>query len=216
MDIKKILSKCDYTLLDRCATQSDIEARICCGAKYGVASVCIPPCFVRFSKGMTGLPVCTVIGFPNGYNSTAAKLYEAQEALESGADELDAVINVGKLKEKDYSYVKNEILALKKACGDRILKIIIEACLLTDEEKTMMCTLVTEGGADFIKTSTGFLSGATEHDVELLGRNVGAGVRVKAAGGIRTVEAAQRYISLGADRIGSSGIIKDALAKGLI
>ena len=211
MDIKEILSKCDYTLLDRCATWADIEAVINDGIKYGVASVCIPPCFVARAKQYAGdkLKICTVIGFPNGYNSTQAKLFEAKDALDGGADEIDAVINVGELKAKNYDFVLGEIEHLKKLCGDKVLKIIIETCLLTDEEKIKMCELVYKGGADYIKTSTGFSSGgATREDIALMRKHLNSSVKIKASGGIRTISDAEDFITLGADRIGTSGIIK--------
>ena len=218
MDIKEILSKCDYTLLDRCTTSSDIKALIDDGIKYGVASVCIPPCFVPRAKQYVGsaLKICTVIGFPNGYNSTEAKLFEAAEALNNGADEIDAVINVGELKAKNYDYILNEISCLKKLCGDKVLKIIIETCLLTDEEKIKMCELVYHGGADYIKTSTGFSSGgAMREDITLMRNNLSSSVKIKASGGIRTIRDAEDFIALGADRIGTSGIIKAVKALNL-
>lgn len=211
IDIKELLSKCDYTLLDRSASWEDIKAVLNDGIKYGVASACIPPCFVKRAKQYVGdrLPICTVIGFPNGYNTTKAKVFEAMEAIKDGADEIDAVINVGELKAKNYDCILSEIKALKEVCGDKILKIIIEACLLTEDEKIKACELVTKGGADYIKTSTGFSSGgATREDVALMRKFVGIGVKVKAAGGIRTIEDAEDFIKLGADRIGTSGIIK--------
>lgn len=211
IDIKELLSKCDYTLLDRSASWEDIKAVLGDGIKYGVASACIPPCFVKLAKQYVGdrLPICTVIGFPNGYNTTKAKVFEAKEAILDGADEIDAVINVGELKAKNYDCILSEIKALKEVCGDKILKIIIEACLLTEDEKIKACELVTKGGADYIKTSTGFASGgATREDVALMRKFIGIGVKVKAAGGIRTIEDAEDFIRLGADRIGTSGIIK--------
>ncbi len=211
MNINEILSKCDHTLLSQTATWEDIK-RICDeGMKYKTASVCIPPCYVKQAKEYVGdkLAICTVIGFPNGYNSTSCKLYETVDALKNGADEIDMVINIGMLKGGDYLGVKNEIAILKKACADKILKVIIEACLLTDEEKKICCRLVTEAGADYIKTSTGFsLRGATKEDVALLVANVGEGVKTKAAGGISGIEDAQDFINLGADRLGTSRVVK--------
>ena len=211
MNINEILSKCDHTLLSQTATWEDIK-RICDeGMKYKTASVCIPPCYVKQAKEYVGdkLAICTVIGFPNGYNSTSCKLYETVDALKNGADEIDMVINIGMLKSGDYLGVKNEIAILKKACADKILKVIIEACLLTDEEKKICCRLVTEAGADYIKTSTGFsLHGATKEDVALLVANVGEGVKTKAAGGISGIEDAQDFINLGADRLGTSRVVK--------
>ena len=211
MNINEILSKCDHTLLSQTATWEDIK-RICDeGMKYKTASVCIPPCYVKQAKEYVGdkLAICTVIGFPNGYNSTSCKLYETVDALKNGADEIDMVINIGMLKGGDYLGVKNEIAILKKACADKILKVIIEACLLTDEEKKICCRLVTEAGADYIKTSTGFSKhGATKEDVALLVANVGEGVKTKAAGGISGIEDAQDFINLGADRLGTSRVVK--------
>lgn len=215
MDIKEILSKCDYTLLDKSATQKDIASLVKRGEWCGVGAFCVPPCFVEYTKKLTKRPVVTVIGFPNGYMSTKTKVFEAKDALESGADELDMVINIGLLRGGDLRYVQNEIESVKKECGDKVLKVIIEACLLSDAEKVAMCKVAKDGGADFIKTSTGFTSGATEHDVKLLVKNAN-GLKVKAAGGIRTVEAAEKFITLGAERIGTSGIIKDAIIKGLL
>lgn len=211
MDKKEILSKCDYTLLDRTATWENIKAVLDDGIKYEVASVCIPPCFVGRAKqyAKDKLRICTVIGFPNGYNTTEIKVSEALEAISLGADEIDAVINVGELKANNYDYVLNEIVRLKSVCGDKILKIIIETALLTDDEKVKMCELVSKGGADFIKTSTGFLNGgATLEDVALMRSHLSKDVKIKAAGGIRTIKDAEDFISQGADRIGTSGIIK--------
>ena len=183
---------------------------------FNTASVCIPPSYVKRVKDYVGdrLQICTVIGFPNGYNTTAVKEYETIDAIKNGADEIDMVINIGALKDKDYDYVKNEIIALKKACGDKILKVIIETCLLTDEEKVIMCKLVTEAGADYIKTSTGFSkAGATFNDVEIFSKNVGKGVKIKAAGGISSIEDAEKFVALGADRLGTSRIVKIVKAK---
>lgn len=216
MDEKELLAKCDYTLLDRCATTADIFAVVDDGIKYGVASVCIPPCFVKdASKYASGrVTICTVIGFPNGYNSTQSKVFETFCAVNDGADEIDMVMNVAKLKEKDYDYVVNEIAAVKKACQGKILKVIIEACLLSEEEKITACSLVYKGGADFIKTSTGFSTGgATKADVRLMRAASNPELKIKAAGGIRTIEDAQEFIDFGADRIGTSGIIKAVKAK---
>ncbi|MCH5164028.1 MAG: deoxyribose-phosphate aldolase [Clostridiales bacterium] len=218
MDVKEILSKCDYTLLDRSATFADIQAVLDDGIKYGVASVCIPPCFVCRAKQYVEdkLKICTVIGFPNGYNSTEAKLFEATEALNNGADEIDAVINVGELKAKNYDFILGEISCLKARCKDKILKIIIETCLLSDEEKIKMCELVYNGGADYIKTSTGFSSGgATREDIALMRKHLNNNVKIKASGGIRTIRDAEDFIVLGADRIGTSGIIKAVKALNL-
>ncbi len=216
MDIKEILNKCDHTLLNQTATWEEIKAICDDGMAFNTASVCIPPSYVKRVKDYVGdrLQICTVIGFPNGYNTTAVKEYETIDAIKNGADEIDMVINIGALKDKDYDYVKNEIIALKKACGDKILKVIIETCLLTDEEKVIMCKLVTEAGADYIKTSTGFSkAGATFNDVEIFSKNVGKDVKIKAAGGISSIEDAEKFVALGADRLGTSRIVKIVKAK---
>lgn len=211
MKMQEILSKCDYTILDRCATWSDVKEVIDDGIIYNVASVCIPPCFVEQAKRYADgrIKICTVIGFPNGYNTTKAKLCEAKEAIENGADEIDAVINTGELKAQNYDYLLNEIIELKKVCGDKILKIIIETCLLSDNEKAKMCDIVRQGGADYIKTSTGFSSGgAKREDIALMYSKLKGSVLIKASGGIKTPSDAEDFIRLGADRIGTSGIIK--------
>ena len=218
MDIKYILSKCDHTLLAQTATKEDIFRILDDGMKYHTASACIPPCFVKAaSEYVNGkLAICTVIGFPNGYNSTEVKKFETELALADGADEIDMVINIGELKAGNYDYVRDEIATLKKACGDKILKVIIETCLLTDEEKIICCKLVTEAGADFIKTSTGFSkAGATFEDVKLMVENVGKGVKVKAAGGIGSIADAEKFLELGADRLGTSKVVKIAKEMGL-
>ena len=211
MDVKYILSKCDHTLLAQTATWEDIRAICDDGIRYGTASVCIPPSFVARAKKYVGdrLAICTVIGFPNGYNTTAVKVFETEDAVRAGADEIDMVINIGDLREGRYDAVRDEIKAIKAACGDKILKVIIETCLLTEEEKLVMCRLVTEAGADFIKTSTGFsTAGATREDVKLMRGNVGEGVRVKAAGGIGDLADAEDFLNLGADRLGTSRVVK--------
>lgn len=180
---------------------------------YHAASVCIPPCYVKQAKKYVGqrMAVCTVIGFPNGYNTTAVKEYEAKEALADGADEIDMVINIGAVKEKKFDYVLREIKTLKAACGTKILKVIVEACLLTEEEKIEMCRLVTESGVDYIKTSTGFSKGgATFEDVDLFAKHIGRGVKIKAAGGIGSFEDAENFIRLGASRLGTSRLIEQA------
>ena len=187
MDIKNIVSKCDHTQLSVTATWADIKALIDDGIKYGTASVCIPPCFVAEAKKYSAgrLPICTVIGFPNGYSSKAVKVFETADAVKNGADEIDMVINIGDLKAGTYDKILDEIVAVKAACGGKILKVIIETCLLTDEEKIKMCEIVTAAKADFIKTSTGFSkAGATREDVALFAKHVGKGVKIKAAGGI--------------------------------
>ncbi len=210
-DVKHILSKCDHTLLLQTATWADIR-KICDeGMQYGTASVCIPPAYVKQAKEYVGdkLTICTVIGFPNGYNTTAVKVFETEQAILEGADEIDMVINIGWLKDGRDTQVCDEIRAIKKACGEKILKVIIETCLLTEDEKVRMCHIVTEAGADFIKTSTGFSkAGATFEDVQLMRANVGAEVRVKAAGGISGLEDAQRFLDDGADRLGTSRVVK--------
>ena len=211
MDIKEILSKCDHTLLSQTATWDEIRQICDDGLKYGTASVCIPPCYVKqASEYLNGrLPVCTVIGFPNGYNTTEVKCFEAWKAVKDGADEIDMVINIGAVKAGDYDYVLNEIREVKAACEGRLLKVIIETCLLTDDEKVRLCGVVTEAGADFIKTSTGFSKGgATREDVALMRANVGPHVKVKAAGGIADLKDAEDFINLGADRLGTSRIVK--------
>ena len=210
MEIKEILSRCDHTALAVTATMDDIKKLIDDGIKYGTASVCIPPCFVRPAVEYSGgkVKICTVIGFPNGYNSTAVKVFETADAVSSGADEIDMVINVGWLKDKKYDLLLEEIKSIKKACGDKILKVIVETCLLTDEEKVKISQIVTQSGADYIKTSTGFsLYGATEEDVSILVKSVGAGVKVKASGGIKGLSDAEKFIALGADRLGTSKVV---------
>ena len=211
MDIKDILSKCDHTLLSQTATWEDIKAICDDGMKYHTASVCIPPCYVKEAKEYIGdrLAICTVIGFTNGYNTTAVKNFETADALKNGADEIDMVINIGALKAGNYQYVEDEIKTLKQTCGDKILKVIIETCLLTDDEKIKMCQIVTRAGADFIKTSTGFSkSGATFDDIKLFSEHIGKNVRMKAAGGISSIEVAEEFVRLGAERLGTSRIVK--------
>lgn len=210
-DISLILSACDHTLLLQGATWEQIRAICDDGIKYGTASVCIPPCYVKQAKEYVGdkVKVCTVIGFPNGNMTSETKVFETADAIKNGADEIDMVINIGMLKAKEYAYVLNEIKQIKKACGDKVLKVIIETCLLTDEEKIKMCEIVTESGADFIKTSTGFSTGgATFEDIELFAKHVGKGVKIKAAGGISSLEDAEKFLSLGADRLGTSRVVK--------
>ncbi len=211
MEIKDILAKCDHTLLGQTATWQDIQGICDDGMKYKTASVCIPPCYVKKAKEYVGdnLQICTVIGFPNGYNTTAVKVFETENAINEGADEIDMVINIGALKEGKLDFVREEIAAIKKACGSRILKVIIETCLLTNEEIVTMCHIVTEAGADYIKTSTGFsTAGATLEGVEIMVNNVGKGVLVKAAGGIKDLKDAEDFINLGASRLGTSRVVK--------
>ncbi len=211
MDKREILKRLDHTLLKQDATWEQIK-KICDeGVEYGAASVCIPPSFVkRAAEYLDGrLAVCTVIGFPNGYMTTASKVFETEDAVKNGADEIDMVINIGMVKEGNYGGVLDEIRAVRRACEGKILKVIIETCLLTEEEKIKMCQVVTESGADYIKTSTGFASGgATFEDVKLMRAHVGPQVKVKAAGGISSVEDAETFIQLGADRLGTSRLIK--------
>ena len=210
MEKNEVLSKVDHTLLSQAATWDDIQI-ICDDAKkYGTASVCIPPAFVkRASKYLKGkVAVCTVIGFPNGYQTTSVKCHETMDAIQNGADEIDMVIHIGMLREKRYDDVLNEIKEIKKICGERILKVIIETCLLTEEEKIKMCEIVTEAGADYIKTSTGFSNGgATFEDIELFSKHVGKNVKIKAAGGIKSFADAEKFILLGADRLGTSRLV---------
>ena len=216
MDRNVILSKVDHTLLAQGATWEQIKGICDDGVKYGTASVCIPASYVKQAKEYIvstypdkDLPVCTVIGFPNGYSTTAVKVYETEDAIKNGADEIDMVINIGWVKDGLYDKVEDEIKAVKAACGDKTLKVIIETCLLTDEEKVEMCKVVTTSGADFIKTSTGFAGGgATFTDVELFAKNVGEGVKIKAAGGISSFEDAEKFIELGASRLGTSRLVK--------
>ena len=209
--IEEILAICDHTLLLQTSTWEEIKG-ICDDAmKYHTASVCIPPCYVKQAADyMQGrIPVCTVIGFPNGNHTTACKVFETQDAVKNGADEIDMVINVGMLKAKNYDYVLHEIREIKAACEGRILKVIIETCLLTDEEKIKMCEIVTASGADFIKTSTGFsTAGATFADIELFAEHIGEDVRMKAAGGISSIADAEKFMDLGASRLGTSRIVK--------
>ena len=216
MDINVILSKCDHTLLKQTATWEDIKAICDDGMKYKTASVCIPPCFVEPAKKYVGdkLAICTVIGFPNGYNTTECKVFETEDAVRKGADEIDMVINIGRLKEGNTEYVLNEIKEIKKACHGKLLKVIIETCLLTEEEKITMCKLVTEAKADFIKTSTGFsTAGATKEDIKLFSEHIGKDVKMKAAGGISNLQDAEDFINLGAERLGTSRIVKIVKSK---
>ncbi len=211
MNQKDILAIVDHTLLLQTATWEEIKAICDDGIKYETASVCIPTCYVKQAKEYMAdkCKVCTVIGFPNGNYTTETKVFETKDALANGADEIDMVINVGMLKAGEYDYVLNEIKAIKEACGDHILKVIIETCLLTDDEKIKMCEIVTESGADFIKTSTGFsTAGATFADVELFAKHVGPNVKIKAAGGISSMDDAEKFMELGATRLGTSRIVK--------
>ena len=215
MELSQILAKCDHTLLAQTATWADIKLICDDGMKYKTASVCIPASFVKQAKDYVGdkLAICTVIGFPNGYDTTASKCFMASDAVENGADEVDMVINIGWAKEGKFDAVRDEIAAVKKACKGKLLKVIIETCLLTDEEKIALCKAVSDSGADYIKTSTGFSTGgATFHDVELFAAHVGPHVKIKAAGGISSLADAEEFIRLGASRLGTSRIVKLAKA----
>lgn len=211
MNITEILKTVDHTLLTQTATWEEIQKILDEGIKYHTASACIPAAYVKqaaeYVKGK--LPICTVIGFPNGYSATAVKVFETKDAIANGADEIDMVINLGWLKDRKYQEVEEEIRLVHEACGGKILKVIIETCLLTREEKIKMCEIVTKAGAEYIKTSTGFsVSGAVFEDVELMKKHIGKGVKVKAAGGIASLEDAERFLCLGADRLGTSRIVK--------
>ncbi|MCD8395871.1 MAG: deoxyribose-phosphate aldolase [Lachnospiraceae bacterium] len=223
MELKEILQHVDHTLLSQSATWEQIQ-QICDDAvKYETASICIPPSYVKQAReyldtlALTQEPaVCTVIGFPNGYNTTAVKEFETKDAIANGADEIDMVINIGWVKDQKYDCLLDEIRTLKAACGSKILKVIIETCLLTDEEKVRLCEVVTEAGADFIKTSTGFsTAGATFDDVALFAKHVGKNVKIKAAGGISSLDDAAHFLELGASRLGTSRIVKIAKAQAL-
>ena len=211
MDVKEILHRCDHTLLAQTATWEEIRAICDDGMKYGCASVCIPASYVKqaaeYVEGR--LPVCTVIGFPNGYDTTAAKCFMAADAVDNGASEVDMVINLGWVKDRRWDDLLAEIRAVKAACGGKLLKVIIECCFLTDEEKIKMCEIVTASGADYIKTSTGFgTGGATKEDVALFAKHVGPDVKIKAAGGIADLKDAEDFIRLGADRLGTSRVVR--------
>ena len=211
MDIQKILAACDHTLLAQDATWEQIKTICDDGIRYGTASVCIPASYVKQAKEYVGdrLAICTVIGFPNGYSTTAVKCFETKDAVANGADEIDMVINVGWLKDRRHQDILEEIRAVKLACQGKLLKVIIETCLLTDEEKIQMCQIVSQSGADYIKTSTGFSKGgATFHDIALFAEHVAGSVKIKAAGGISSMEDAEQFLRLGASRLGTSRIVK--------
>lgn len=211
MDQKEILKHVDHTLLLQGAAWEEIKLICDDAVKYGTASVCIPPSYVKQAgEYLDGkMPVCTVIGFPNGYMTTAAKEFETKDALSNGASEIDMVINIGWLKDKKYDLIEEEIRTLKQACCEKILKVIIETCLLTEEEKIKMCEIVTKAGADYIKTSTGFsAAGATFDDIRLFSQHIGPNVKMKAAGGISSLDDAEKFLELGADRLGTSRIVK--------
>lgn len=214
MELKDILSRCDHTLLRVDAGEDEIRATCDQAVKYSCASVCIPPCHVKGASGYLAgrVPVCTVIGFPNGYMTTAAKAFEAADAVKNGADEIDMVVNLAMVKDAAWSSVSEDIRAVRTACEGKVLKVIIECCLLTDDEKRMLCRIVSDSGADFIKTSTGFSTGgATREDVALLRACCDSKIKVKAAGGISSLEDAEDFIKLGADRLGTSRIVKLAM-----
>ncbi len=213
MELKGILGHVDHTLLKQESTWEQIKVICDDGMNFGTASICIPPSYVKecadYCKGK--VKICTVIGFPNGYNTTAVKVFETKDAIMNGADEIDMVINIGWLKDKKYDLLLNEIKEIKNACGEKVLKVIIETCLLTDEEKIKMCEIVTQAGADYIKTSTGFsVAGATFDDIKLFSENIGANVKMKAAGGIASLDDAEKFLSLGAERLGTSRIVSIA------
>ena len=215
MDVKNILAHCDHTLLKQESTWAQIKEVCDDGLKYGCASVCIPASFVKQAADYVGneLKICTVIGFPNGYSTTAVKVFETEDAIRNGADEIDMVINIGWVQDQRWDEVLAEIKAIKASCQGRILKVIVETCLLTEAEKIKLCELVTESGADYIKTSTGFSTGgATREDVALFKAHIGPGVKIKAAGGISSLQDAEDFMALGADRLGTSRIVK--LVKG--
>ena len=216
MKINEILAKCDHTLLLQGSTWEEIKGICDDGMKFSTASVCIPASFVKRAKEYVGdrLAICTVIGFPNGYSTTAVKVYETADAIKNGADEIDMVINIGDLKDKRYDEITAEINAIKAACDGKILKVIIETCLLTEEEKIKMCEIVSASDADYIKTSTGFsTAGATKEDVALFAKYMTNGKKIKAAGGIASLKDAEDFINLGADRLGTSRIVKIAKAE---
>lgn len=211
MEEKKILEMVDHTLLNVTATWEEIRQVLDDAMEYGTASACIPPSYVKTAAEYVDgrLPICTVIGFPNGYQTTATKVFETQDAIANGAKEIDMVINLGDLKNKQYEKIEEEIRLIHEACGGKVLKVIIETCLLTEEEKIKMCEIVTKAGAEYIKTSTGFsTSGATFEDVKLMQSHVGAEVKIKAAGGISYFEDAARFVELGASRLGTSRLVK--------
>ena len=215
MDVKEILAHCDHTLLKQESTWAQIKEVCDDGKKYNCASICIPAAYVKACAEYVGnsLKICTVIGFPNGYSTTAVKVFETEDAIHNGADEIDMVINIGWAKDQRWDDILNEIKAVKASCQGRILKVIVETCLLTEAEKIKLCELVTASGADYIKTSTGFSTGgATREDVALFARHVGPSVKIKAAGGISSMQAAEDFLALGADRLGTSRIVK--LVKG--
>ena len=211
MDTNKILAHCDHTLLKQEATWEQIKEVCDDGIRYGCASVCIPPSYVKFCADYVQgkIKVCTVIGFPNGYSTTAVKVFETEDAVRNGADEIDMVVNLGWVKDRKWNAIGSELKAVKAACGGRVLKVIVETCLLTEEEKIKLCELVSESGADYIKTSTGFsTAGATREDIVLFAAHAAPGVKIKAAGGIADLQDGADFLALGADRLGTSRIVK--------
>lgn len=211
MDKNEIMKRVDHTLLTQTATWKEIESICSQAIKYQTASVCIPPSYVKGASEylMGKIPVCTVIGFPNGYQTIKTKMVETEDALKNGAEEIDMVINLGDVKNQQFHKIKEEIMQLKQICGNHILKVIIETCLLTEQEKIKMCRVVSESGADFIKTSTGFSTeGATFEDIKLFKAHVDPHVKIKAAGGISSFNDAEKFIMLGADRLGTSRLVK--------
>lgn len=216
MDVKKILSVCDHTLLSQTATEAEIRALCDDGIRFGTASVCIPPAYVKMAKDYVKgkLPICTVIGFPNGYMTTAAKVFETKDAVQNGADEIDMVIHIGLVKDKKFNLLEKEIRAVRAACEGKILKVIIETCLLTDEEKAILTKIVSATGADYIKTSTGFAGGgATVEDIRIFARERAPHLKIKAAGGISSLSDAEAMMEAGAERLGTSRIVRIAKAE---
>ncbi len=216
MDVKKILSVCDHTLLSQSATEAEIRALCDDGIRFGTASVCIPPAYVKMAKDYVKgkLPICTVIGFPNGYMTTAAKVFETKDAVQNGADEIDMVIHIGLVKDKKFDLLEEEIRAVRAACEGKILKVIIETCLLTDEEKAILTKIVSATGADYIKTSTGFAGGgATVEDIRIFARERAPHLKIKAAGGISSLADAEAMMEAGAERLGTSRIVRIAKAE---
>ena len=210
MDIKKILKRVDHTLLNQVCTFEEIKKLCDEGIEYNVASICIPPSYVKKAKEYVkeNLKICTVIGFPNGYSTKETKMFECKDAIKNGADEIDMVVNLGDIRSGDFKAVEEEIKEIKKICGEHILKVIVETCFLTEEEKIRLCEVVTNAKADYIKTSTGFgSSGATKEDIILFSKHIGPNVKIKASGGVKNLKIAEEFIKLGADRLGTSSII---------
>ena len=210
MDVKEILKRVDHTLLNQVCTFEEIKKLCDEGIEYNVASICIPPSYVKKAKEYVkeNLKICTVIGFPNGYSTKETKMFECKDAIKNGADEIDMVVNLGDIRSGDFKAVEEEIKEIKKICGEHILKVIVETCFLTEEEKIRLCEVVTNAKADYIKTSTGFgSSGATKEDIILFSKHIGPNVKIKASGGVKNLKIAEEFINLGADRLGTSSII---------